>query len=488
MKSIPVTAGETTRIEQYNELRDDVIFNREKVLPKFSCAYDMPEKTFVGVSDCLPNSVFKANNNIDFILDNAPAGIRARPAGGQLSNGRFFYIYSDGTGQNLYACVGEISDDGTITKGEEVIVTTDLQTTQSNRDVFFSATELTDNKFAVFYSTESLNANIYCRVYDTTGVEITTEGSENFIDGGTSFISWTKCARLNDDVAVLCFEWGSGASSNTRAIVVTVTGTTASGGTAVAIDSAFIDGQSTAVTSVSTDAFVIYLNGTGGRFQAGSISGTTISMGSVVTYSASSTNTEIRTSIVSPTENIFVARLAGASQNSSSVIAGSVSGNTITLGDEVALTPESNLSSNNHGVLFLFDNKIYANSRNGGVASFTLDGTTIENMKLEGFNAVFMSVNFSSIAFVSNDRYGWVNGASSTNQNVFLSGNSSSYIGYVKEASSKGDIVEVITKGVVETSTEILVGGNYNVFEGGLQRVSLATKIIGISENKVLLK
>ena len=197
-----------------------------------------------------------------------------------------------------------------------------------------SVVGLTETTFILVYKDSSGNLG-KARVGTVSGTSVSFGSVVTFEGGQTSLNNLNIATRLSDTKFVIAFEDASD-SSKAKAIVGTVSGTSVSFGTAAAF--ATPNSSKYATVSALSDTKVVIAwsdTPTSGRGRAiiGTISGTSISYGSAVTYDSSQV---IRHSIATLSDTKFViAYQDGGNSLYGTAICGTVSGTSITLGTAV---------------------------------------------------------------------------------------------------------------------------------------------------------
>ena len=236
------------------------------------------------------------------------------------------------SGNNAYgtAIVGTVSG-SSISFGTKAVVTTSTQYPEAIDGVGLSST-----KFVVVYKDSSDSNKGKALVGTVSGTSISFGSVVIFEAGQTNLNSLHAVTRLTDTKFVISFEDASD-SGKAKAIVGTVSGTSVSFGTAATFGTVNSSKYAT-VSALSETKVVIAWSSTpdteAGKAVVGTVSGTSISFGSAVTYDSSRI---VRHSIAALSDSKFVIAYNDdrLGNNYGTAIAGTVSGTSITLGTAV---------------------------------------------------------------------------------------------------------------------------------------------------------
>ena len=153
---------------------------------------------------------------------------------------------------------------------------------------YISSTQLDTNKFVVCYQDWTNSYRGKARVASISGTTLTWGTESQFESGATQY---TSCCKLDTDKFVVVYE-DSGDSGKCKAVAVTVSGTTiGTWGTIIELDTN--DCDFTGCCQLDTDKFVaVWAGGTGkiGQAKVCTVSGTTITAGTLATFESGSVN------------------------------------------------------------------------------------------------------------------------------------------------------------------------------------------------------
>jgi hypothetical protein len=205
---------------------------------------------------------------------------------------------------------------------------------------------LTSTTFVLIYtdSGDTNKGKARLGTIDASDNSITYGSIVEFETGQTSLNNAKALTRLTDTTFVIAFE-DSSDSSKAKAIVGTVSGTSISFGSPVTYATANSSKFSTIAALSSTKIVIAYSDTPSsppedGEVIVGTVSGTSISFGSAVQYDASRV---IRHTIAALSDTKFVIAYCDdrIGNNYATAIAGTVSGTSITLGSPVVFRPSN---------------------------------------------------------------------------------------------------------------------------------------------------
>jgi len=316
----------------------------------------------------------------------------------------------------------------------------------SSRTQFFStAFDSSTNKVIVSY-TDYGNANSATVVVGTVSGTSISFGSP--VSTGGQYVDWTSVSydSANDKIVVAYNTGGSG-----KAIVGTISGTSVSFGTAVNFAGGNNAEEITSVYDSNSGKIVISYKDTSasnyGKSVVGTVSGTSISFGSAVTFNSSATYYVVST-FDSTNNKVILAYKDGGNNFYGAAIVGDVSGTSISFGSEVVFeSANTDLISLAHDTAqnkTLFSYKDNGNSQRGTARVATVSGTSIS------FGTV---VTFTSSAMYS---------ASETTSSVYNSLSGKVYVIFADGGNSnRGTIIPATISGTSVTF------GSTVVFETG---------------------
>ena len=294
-------------------------------------------------------------------------------ASGTLPSGRPVIVNADGT----VSVVENVSSSA----GSSVVFA--LQTTGEDIDYFAATFDSNSNKVVIAWADGIGNTNYGKAIVGTvSGSTISFGSAVTFAAASTEWISATFDSNTNKVVIVYR---DSANSDYGTAIVGTVSGTSISFGTEVVWNSGTSDYISCAFDSTNNRVVVAFRDiGAGspfpGKVVIGTVSGTSISFGSEVTFNSG--NTQYTTvSFDSSSEKVVVAYKDGGNSNYGTAIVGTVSGTSISFGSEVVFNSGNSTrikavfdSNNNKSVIVFADS---SDSTKGKAIVGTVSGTSI---------------------------------------------------------------------------------------------------------------
>jgi len=236
---------------------------------------------------------------------------------------------------------------GTVSNGSITFGTKALISSIGSGVEHLQAFPLTTDKFVVLYKDGGDGNKGKAIVGEVSGGSAGFGNAVTFETGQTSLNNVNAGVALSSTKFIIVFEDLS-ASSNAKAVVCTVSGTTITPGTIYTYNTA--NSSKYGVVDKLTDTKVIIAysetpQGERGRALVATISGTALSFGSQVTYDDGGSLTVVFHSIVAMSETQFVISYVDKGDNNyGKSIVGSVSGTTITMGS----TTDFNIACKNY--------------------------------------------------------------------------------------------------------------------------------------------
>lgn len=221
----------------------------------------------------------------------------------RLSDDKFITFYKNQSGSvGATAClvVGTVSG-GNITYGAKASFTRDIL-------AFTEIVKISSTKAIAFYELNATPDQLKYRVLDIAGTSITVGPEGDVVTGDER--SWQQSARatvLNNNTVVICYEKEAGSPDHLRVVAGTIAGTSISWGTPVQVQD---DISNTRITRMSDNKFAIaYENNLAttagdGVLVAGTVSGNTITIGTPQTFESISMISSVALAALSETELI----------------------------------------------------------------------------------------------------------------------------------------------------------------------------------------
>jgi len=391
------------------------------------------------------------------------------PIGGD----KFIFLNSNTGTDTLYATVGTITPSTkAVSLGTSVAVTADETTP------FYVGCKLDTDKFIVFYLEDASTTIIKYRIGTVSGTTITFGSAATFATGATA-ISSLVCDQISTDKGIIFY--GAATVINSRLIAFTASGTVATAGTPLAIGTT-IDNevQYPMIRKVATDKFIIACdsgNTASNYCQIGTLSGTTITLGTETVFSANDDfgNSSYTMKIVSPSDNVVIIIHSKAGSGIGETVVGTISGTTPTFGTPVAGSQyDIGLYSPSSSSFFV------GNGVQRFVTGYTFSGTTITSIGI---------VNYvqDTQCYIKMDNGYYVGvEATGTTLNVHIEGMSNNFIGIAQSTVSKGASVDVLVEGIDANQSALIPGGNYLVSSAGLTLQSSSATLNTVNDSYVL--
>ena len=310
-----------------------------------------------------------------------------------LTETKFILVYKQGgSGNQGKARVGTVS--GTSISFGNVVVFESGQTSLSDNN---TVTRLTDTKFVISYEDASDGSKAKSIVGTISGTSVSFGSAVTFATPNSS--KYATVSALSETKVVIAWS-DTPSSARGRAIVGTISGTSISYGSAVNYDTSQVIRHS--IAALSDTKFVIAYQDGGnslyGTAICGTVSGTSITLGTAVVFSSATLGNGFP-SVTKINENQFGIAF-GDSTNSyyGALIIGTTSGNSISFGTKI-----SNVSSANSSAIW---------STLVGTTNFVIG---YDLTQLSAINYQLSSSNLTTENFV-----GITNGAYATGQTATI--------------------------------------------------------------------
>lgn len=479
MISSTVSAGDTATATQYNNLRQDVYDSYYKIYKNFTAAENLTAGNLVGASGFLNNYVSNAyypTGKTQTITPSVSAGGACKAV--KIAADKFIMIYKDGanTTKVVAATVNpSIITGNPFTFGSAVNITTTNVIGADSSTPLFDVCQLDTDKFAITYAETGATANTRLVIGTISGTTITL-GTPVNLDTAANVITGLGICQIATDKAVVGIGKNTG---NYRAICFTASGTVATGGTAAALDASFLGARDVLLVKVNTDKFVI--TSEGGKYQCGSLSGTTITLGSAATGTSGGAYYQ-SSQLLSPANDVFVHRF-GDSGNAAGFYAGTISTTTINLGAKLSIAGSDTVG----GLYAKSATEFYTTISNPSIV------TTAKKITLSG-NTLTDAGNIVMRILVGNAKQSWVNmgtywfiiAPSTTSFVYYFEGMSNNFIGVAQETVNKGDTVKVLVRGIDANQTGLFAGNHYLVNAGALSLIGDNTAVNTVDDMNIV--
>ena len=322
------------------------------------------------------------------------------------------------TGANDYGRSVVATISGTdITFGSSVIFYSGVATFDSA--VFDSS----NNKIVIAYKDNS-NSSIGRAVVGTVSGSSISYGSA--VTWASSEIQYPSIAfDSSNNKVVISSQVGPNGSRNGQSIVGTVSGTSISFGSLTTFEAGSVDFTSTAFDSINNKIVVawrIYSGGWYGKAIVGTVSGTSISFGTVVSY-ASATITSISNTFDSNTGTVVVSYRDESNSNKGTFVTGTVSGTSISFTSPTVFEGDatnyitSSFDSNSNKVVIAYQD---AGNSSYGTAIVVQPPGSIPNLTAENYIGMSQGGSVADGSSATVD----IIGSLSTNQSGLTAGQS----------------------------------------------------------------
>ena len=371
-----------------------------------------------------------------------------------IATDKFVFADTQTSNDTLYVTVGSVAlATKTLTLGTSVAVTADISGT------IYAVSKLDTDKFIVFYAEDASATIINYRIGTVSGTTITLGDAALFTTGATA-VNYLGSEFLSTDKGVMVYKTST--VTDARVIAFTTSGTIATPGTPSALN-ANVDGNAdTAVVKIDTDKFII-VSVTEGYAQAGTcVGGTTITLGSAAQYATTYANTIEFFAVASPTTDTIIIRFRnGAGNTNTDMVAGTVSGTTITFGSVLT----SVLSSDGGGIYADSTSSVLVNDRSAlSIVKVTLSGTTLTSQGI-----IVQSVTGLTGGKLFNLGTYYIElYLPSATLTYHIQGMSNGFIGIAQSTVSRSASVNVLVRGKDTNQTNLIPGAYYLVNNGAL--------------------
>jgi hypothetical protein len=255
----------------------------------------------------------------------------------KLDDNKFVVCFGDGGDTDNGKCrVGSVAYN---------VITWGATSTFSTGDMFIATVTdidvcpLDTDKFIVVYTDDAQADDGFARAVTVSGTTIGTWGTEKEIETGD--MERVSCAQVDTDKAVACYT-DEEDSDTGKCVAMSVSGTTITTGTPTEVDGnggltndykiSFSD-----MAKLGTDKFILCFAsvdaGSDGLCVVGTLSTLAITFGTVAEFS--NDDNAVDMAVTSPASDYFVLAYGDTSNTLNAVLAGTVSGTTITYGNEV---------------------------------------------------------------------------------------------------------------------------------------------------------
>jgi hypothetical protein len=332
-------------------------------------------------------------------------------------------------------------------------------------------------KVVVFYSRDASSGRPYAAVGTVSGTSISFGTPVKIIDNFDT-IWYAAAYDVTNQKVVVAYRDGS--TAHGKAVVGTVSGTSISFGSVVTFESA-----ATSIISMAYDEnagkIVIAYNDDGnsnyGTSIVGTVSGTSISFGSPVVFNSNYSG-EIGATYEPVSQNIVIAYIVGGTTYGNAIV-GTVSGTSISFGTSVVFensaTGSVSIAASNSGGTVLISYRDSVNSNYGTAILGTVSGTSVSFDPAFVFNAgasYYTATSFDSsegaFAISCKDDGNSSYGTSIVYKVSSTNLTSENYIGTAASGAPSGQGAKINIKGAVdENQSGLTAGQSYYVQTDG---------------------
>ena len=406
---------------------------------------------------------------------------------------RFIVAYRNSSGTYGACVLGTVSGT-TITFGTQVIFSSEATT---NRQISFAPNS--SGKFAISYRKADPSYTAGIKIGTISGTSITF-GTEVVVSSATTYFHNCAFDLVDNNKLVSMYT----SSNNTYIKVGTVSGTSVSFGSAILVGpSGWSIGL---VKAVGTSKFLILADA---NLKIGTVSGSTLSLGTNMPFPWEITNdVAMAVNPIDLTSFIVTYKGKNVSNNlrNGTIVAGTISGTSITLGNHIEFFAENSTGARDHAIEFSphssgkFAYMYSEDSTNDAVVNTgSVSGTTISLDTIFEINTD-ADHNASALAFMSGGKFVYVTKTQVSNIGTAHVGqmqatgastlNSLSYVGLSSAAYTDGQTASIILKGgVSENQSGLTAGSRYYIQGDGTLGTSEATPSVeaGLAINATTL-
>jgi len=217
-------------------------------------------------------------------------------------------------------------------------------------------------------------------------------------------IAQLSACQIDTDKIVICYQ----ESNQIKAIVGTIIGTTISFGTEVTVSNSANNGEVTCA-QLDTDKFVVAwrdLSNSDATVRVGSVSGTVITLGTAVDFDATAYANSVSVTQLG-TDKFAIAWIQFTASDMLTIV-GTVSGTTITLGSSIVLQSAATYSNTDHAIAKLDTDKYIVTWIKTNVAYFsicTVSGTVVTEEEQFGFATEATTLGKSGVERLDTDYF-----------------------------------------------------------------------------------
>ena len=386
-----------------------------------------------------------------------------------IGGDKFVHLIQTSAGSDtLFAQVVSVNTTtNAFTAGTAATVATAFAPNTSSSKIYnVSVCKLDTDKFIVFYVLDSATTFVKYRVGTVSGTTITFGTEADFYTiGSTMVTSNAICShQISTDKGVVVMK--AATSSNSRVVAFTTSGTVATIGTGVALGANNqANNDACGIRKIGTDKFaVVSASGTSFYSQVGTISGTTITLGSEVTTTIGTLNSNADLTIISPATDVYIVLTGVSGGSSANLLAFSVSGTVPTAGSLLTVT---GTTIGNNCILIEKDTttSYLFNIQGKEIYTITRSGTTLtSSLSISKFT----SNTTTQFAVYMDNGYPVTCNVDSTDLSGWIYGMSNNFIGFAQSSVSAGQQVAVSYTGIDTNQSGLIAGSAYDPSGGVL--------------------
>ena len=392
------------------------------------------------------------------------------------TNNKILVVYGDAANNDYgTAVVGTVSGTS-ISFGTPVVFESAYARFGSNQH---QCATFIDDKIVIVYGNGG-NSNLGTAIHGTiSGTSITFSGSTPIFNSGNTYEGAVVCTDTVNNKVIVAYR-DEGNSNYGAAIVGTINGASVDFGSEHTFREAAVQSLSIAFDESAGAAVVAYRDSSAGKAQVLTVSGTSVSSGSAVSFNSSASTTNNNVVYDSNAQKTVITYVDGGNSSHGTAIVGTVSGTSISFGSEVVY----NAATTAHAAS-AFDSNInrivVAYSDGGSAGNFTtgiVSGNSITFGQTETQFAAFNVFN-TVLCFDSTNKkciVAYMKGSSSyDNLSAVLTpeGNISTlttenFVGFMRGAALDGTNGEILSScSIARNQSSLTPGQTYFVTPAG---------------------
>lgn len=404
------------------------------------------------------------------------------PIGGD----KFVYLnYTAAATDTLFAQVGQVdTSTKTLTLGTAATVATAFNPNGSSLKAA-TVCKLDTDKFAVFYILDSSGTAIKYRVGTVSGTTITFGSEATFVTAASTVAATEAFSAdfISTDKGIFTYKAATVADSSM--VAFTASGTTLTAGSGVNPGTNTRANATSMVRKIGTDKYVLVCANTSNSVyaQVCTLSGTTITAGTEVQISTTTSSSTIeRFCLTSPDTDVFQL-LYYRDVSNDNLLACTVSGTTPSAGTPITYAASTSNSGKTFIPISTTQSIVFEEGSGANLNLVTRSSTTLtKGTSFRGLTTRSIPMGLA----MDNGDIIILDPSNSTNLSIWVYGMANNFVGVAQSTVSKGDSVTVLCSGIDSNQSSLNTGAIYTASSGSLALVSVeATTIDSAAERYV---